>query len=155
MGFFSNIFDSIQNRIQEGQQRKKEEKEFLRRHQLEIETQRRDVFEEEFKKNARLVAIAQAKKDAAQKSGLQKLRAVNRARNLEHQSGEPGSFFDKMSQYTQRNLAKREENLKKTAEARNMAKKMREEKLAEQKKLRGERLTRHSEIKPFVRTYTQ
>lgn len=152
MGFFSNFVNSIQQKIQEKQQKRKEEQEFMRRLQLQAEVERKIAFEEEFKKNARLVAIAKAKKEAAEKSGIQKLRAMERVNRLKQGSSEPGSFFDKLSAYTQRNLAKREENLKRTAEARDVAKKMREQNLAEQQRMRQERMIRSQE-RPFGKTW--
>lgn len=150
MGFFSNAFESIQQKIQERQQKKKEEQEFTRRLQLQAEVEGRIAFEEEYKKNAKIVAIAKAKRDAASKSGLQKMRAEDRARRLQESGSEPGSFFDKMATYTQKNLAKREENLKRTAEARDAAKKMRDQKLTEQQRQRVGRMS-NTQARPFNR----
>lgn len=144
-----SIFESIKSGISGHFEKKKKEREMMEQLQLEAEQQRRLIFQEEFKKNALEVARAKAKKDAAKLSGLQKLRAVNRARRLTETGKEPGSMFSKLSEYTQKNLAKREENLKRTEEMREMAKKIREEKLAEQRKLREERMSRNLTRKPF------
>ena len=153
MGFFQNIIGNIQEKIHERQQKQKEEQEFMRRLQLEAQAHQRITFEEEFRKNSKEVAIARAKKQAAEASGLQKLRAMNRARRLQEDGNEPGSFFDKMKDYTQKNLARRDENLKRTAEARDVAKQMREQKLSEQQKLREERMSNSKVKKPFGRNY--
>jgi len=98
---------------------------------LEARMQQQQIFEEEFRKNALEVAKAHAKKQAANLSGLQKLRALNRSKRLTESGQNPSSFLSRLAEYTQKNLAKREENLKRTTELRAVAKKMREEKLAE------------------------
>ncbi|KKK63035.1 hypothetical protein LCGC14_2998350 [marine sediment metagenome] len=123
MGFFDYIKEGIKNHFD----KKKEDREMVEKWQKEVDLQKQQIFEDEFKKNALEVARGEAKKDAASKSGLQKLRATNRLRNLENNNMAPGSFFNKLSEYTQKNLAKRQENMKKTDEMRATAKKMREE----------------------------
>ncbi len=126
---FENLFGNLKEKFQESQERKRIEKEEFARMQREADFQKKQIFEEEFKKDAKIVAMAQAKKDAAKLSGLQKLRATNRLRNLNKSSSEnPTNMFSKLSSYTQKNMARREENLKKTEEMRETAKKMREEK---------------------------
>ena len=89
--------------------------------QREADAQRLIQFRESFSENAKIVAIAQAKRDAAEMSGLQKLRATSRARNLSHQEMEPGTFFEKLSNFTKKNKARMHENLAKTAELRKTA----------------------------------
>lgn len=145
MGFFDTVKEGVQGHFD----KKKQEREELERMQREVDFQRKQIFEEEFKKNALIVARGEAKKRAANLSGLQKLRAVNRARNLTQSGQDPGSFFSKLSEYTQKNIAKREDNMKRTEELRNVGKQMREEKLSEQQKIRQERLGGNSERKPF------
>ena len=53
------------------------------------------------------------------------------AKNLKSQQGSPapGSFFDKLREHTQKNLARRDENLKRTAEIRGVVKEIKEEKM--------------------------
>ena len=133
---FENVFANIKDKVNEHFEKKKLEKEDFERMQREADFQQKQIFEEQFKKDALEVARAKAKKDAANLSGLQKLRAVNRARNLTQSGNDPGSIFSKFSEYTQRNLAKREENLKNTEAMRNEAKKMREEKTPHQPQVR-------------------
>jgi len=125
------VWDTIKSGFKKHFDKKKEEQEMMDRLRLEARMQQQQIFEEEFKKNALEVAKAKAKKQAANLSGLQKLRALNRARNLTESGQNPSSFLSKLAEYTQKNLAKREENLKRTAELRAMAKQMREQKLAE------------------------
>jgi len=141
MGFLG----TIQRSFKEYSDKKKEERDMMERLRLESKIQKQQIFEDEFKKNALEVAKSEAKKSAAEKSGLQKLRAMNRARRLT-ESGNSGSIFSKLSQYTQKNIAKREENMKRTNELREAGKKMREENLAEQRRLREERMVGR---KPF------
>ncbi len=126
-----SLFDSIKNGFQQHFDKKKEDQEFINRLELEAKAQKKLIFEEEYKRATLEVARAQAKKEAAQKSGLQKLRAVNRVRNLNRQEEGGGlSFFEKLGAHTRKNLANREQNLKKTDEMRMVGKQMREEEQA-------------------------
>ncbi len=113
---FENIFEGIKEKFRESAEKKKLEKEDLERMQREVDFQRRQIFQEEFKKNALEVAKAKAKKEAAELSGLQKYRAMNRLRKLNEQGSSPDNFFTKFAEYTQKNVARREENLKRTKE---------------------------------------
>ena len=142
------ILDSIQTGISNHFEKKKREREMMEQLQTEAQMQQRIIFQEEYKKNALEVARARAKKDAAKLSGLQKLRAINRARRLTESGQEPGSMFSKLSEYTQKNLARREENIKRTAEMRETAKKIQVDKLVEQNRLRDDRMI-HNNRKPF------
>lgn len=149
MGIFDNLRAGIQNHLD----KKREEREHFERMQREIDFERKLAFETAFKDNALKVAFAQAKLEAEKKSGIQKLRATNRVRTLSEPNQSSGTFFDKLSQYTQRNLANREKNMARTNELRDTGKKMRTDKLAEQKRLRGERMgqaqQRKLQRKPF------
>ena len=125
-----SIFDSLKQGFKNNWEKRKEEREMYERVKLEAEWERRKIFEEEYRKNAREVAIAKARKEAAELSGLQKLRATNRLRHLQDPSNtNPGSFFSKLSEYTQKNLAKTEERLKRTSEIREQAEKMKKERM--------------------------
>ena len=112
MGFWDNLKEEWAERARI----KKEEDEIVRRLKIEAEVEKKRVFEEEFKKNIFKIVTGKAKKEAAEKSGLQKLRAMNRVRNLEKLEKNPSGFLGKLSEYTHRNMAKREENLKKRDE---------------------------------------
>ena len=112
MGFWDNLKKEWAERARI----KKEEEEIVRRLQIEAEVEKKKVFEEEFRKNIFKVVTGKAKKEAAEKSGLQKLRAMDRVKNLEKLEKNPSGFLGKLSEYTQRNIAKREENLKRRDE---------------------------------------
>lgn len=140
MGLFSSIGETIKEKYTEMQESKKQDKELLHRMRLEAREQERRIFQEEFRQNALEVAKAKAKHEAAKASGLKKLRAMNRLRNLSSKDGGKPSFFQSFSEYTQKNLAKREENLKKTQELREEARRQREQKLAEQRRFRQQRM---------------
>ncbi len=114
MGFIDSIKNAIGNKVE----KRKEEQAIIDRIQLEAEVERQRVFEIEMRKHSLKVAIAKAKKDAAKLSGVQKMRAENRLRNLNKQGLQPRNVFSKLQEYTQRNLAKREERLKHTASIR-------------------------------------
>lgn len=136
MGFLGSISQGIKGHFE---QRKIQ--------QVRLEKLRRDadveyskIFQDEFKKNSREVAKAKAEKDAAEMSGLQKLRATNRARNLSGAGIDPGTFFGKFSDYTKGNIARREENLKKTEELRGVAKQEKEKKMEERISQRQSRI---------------
>ncbi len=125
-----SLFDSIGNGIKGHLDKKKEEREFVERLQRETLVQKREIFEEEFKRNALEVAKSQAKKEAAQKSGLQKLRAQNRSRRLNNDPVAPGSFFEKLRDFTQKNKSRMHENLERTAMMRKEAEKIKQENFA-------------------------
>lgn len=135
-----SFLQNIQGRIKSYFDKQKEDKDLINRLQLEADFQRRQMFEQEYRQNALEVARARAKKDAASMSGLQKLRALNRSRRLNEDSPDKPSFLKNLSQYTQKNLARQEQNMKRTDEIRGEAKKMRVDKLSEQQKLRKQRL---------------
>ncbi len=122
---FENLLGNLKQKFQESQQRKELEKAELARMQREVDFQKKQIFEDQFKKDALEVAKAQAKKEAAELSGLKKMRAQNRLRNL-NKTGldNPANMFSKLAAYTQKNIARREENLKRTQDMRDAGKKM-------------------------------
>jgi len=130
MGFF----DSAREKIREHFEKGKADREKMEEMQKDITAQRQQIFEEQFKKNSLEVAKAKAYKDAAQKSGIQKLRAENRLRRLNQNSSEPepGTWREKMRDYTAKNIARREENLKITEEMRAKAEEIRNERQGKQ-----------------------
>lgn len=116
-----SFFDTVKEVFSNKSEKRKEEQELINRIRLETEIQRKQILEEELRKNMRELAIGKAKKDAAELSGLQKHRAENRLRNLNNPKTQMG-FFGKLAEYTQRNIARREENLKRTEETRGKSK---------------------------------
>lgn len=124
------LFDSITKGIKNHFDKGREQREMMNQLQKEADSQRLLAFKEQFAIDAKTVAIAQAKKDAAELSGLRKLRATNRVRNLTHQQAEPGTFLEKLGDWTKKNKARMHENLERTAELRATAEKEKKEKLA-------------------------
>ena len=118
---------------------KSEEREEFEKLQRQADLQRRQFFIEEFKKNALEVAMATAKREAEDKSGLAKLRATNRTMSLNHVP-EPGSMFEKLAQYTQKNIARREQNLKHTETMRQQALQQQNENKENREIQRGQRM---------------
>ncbi len=118
MEFLNNIADSIKGYFD----KKSEDREMFEKLQKETEMQRRQMFMDEYKKNSLIVAKQAAKNDALNKSGLAKLRATNRMIQLDKQGQEPGTVFSKLADYTRKNMARREENLKRTETMRQQAK---------------------------------
>ncbi len=125
MGFFDSISDGIKNHFS----KKDEEREMMEKLQKEANMIRRQEFEDHFREDAKKVAISKAKSDAARLSGLQSLRATNRARRLSNDPPTPGTFFGRMSELTQQNKARMQENLARTAEMRGKAEKLKQEKM--------------------------
>ncbi len=133
-------WDNISKGFKEGLDRRREEREQLHKLQREAAFQQRQAFEEEFRKQSLEVAKERAKRDAAKATGMAKLQAINRKQVLDQPSN---SFFTKLAIHTQKNLAKREENLKRTAEVRKAAKEMQEERI---NKIQNERSDRMAKI---------
>ncbi len=115
------LLEGIKERFKERRDDKKRERVLLDTLRIEAGEHERRIFQEEFRKNALEVAKAKAKKDAANASGLQKMRAMNRLRNLESGKRKEG-FLGRLADYTQANMAKREENMKRSEEIKSVAK---------------------------------
>jgi len=139
------ILESLKQGIQEHFEKKKLERENVEKIKKENSIEAQQIFEKEFRENNKKVLIARAKKDAAKLSGLQKFRANERLRNLNKESN-PENFWSKLREHTQKNLANREENLKRTEERRKLAKQMRDEQI---QKRQLERFQRLENRKPF------
>ncbi len=126
-----SIFDTAREKIREHLEKSRQDREKMEELHKEVDRERQKIFEEQFKKNSLEVAKKKAYKDAAQKSGIQKLRAETRVRRLNEQSSapEPGTWREKMRDYTAKNIARREENLKRTEEIRSEAEKIKLQRL--------------------------
>jgi len=135
MSFFGKLSDSISGHFDK--QRKQKEK--FQEMQNEADMEAQIVFNQEFKAGALEVAKAKAHRDASKLSGVQKLRAMNRSRRLT-EPGNKGNIMGRFSAFTQTNIQKREENMKRTLEIQNEAKKMREEGLAKQQQERQDKI---------------
>ena len=102
-----SFWDKLKADWEEKAENRKEEEQLIRRLKIEAEVEKRRVFEEEFRKNTFEIAKIKAKREAAEKSGLQKLRALNRVRNLEKLEKNPMGYLGKLSDFTQRNIARK------------------------------------------------
>lgn len=125
MPFFQNLIDRAKEKIKGSYDKRQEEKEFeekLRREQRLLE---RIELERELKVQALEVAKIKAKKDAERLTGLGKLRAIKRVQNLE-ENKKPA--LGRFSEYINRNLARREKNMKNTKQIREEVGRMKEEK---------------------------
>ena len=133
MGFFDSIKESLSgsfSKRKEEREKLEELREEARRHQL-------IAFEEEFRKNSIEAAKIKAKQDAERLSGINKLRAINRAEVLS--SPQEQTMFSKLSDYTRKNRARTEQNLKRTELLRKEALKM---KMERENKVKAERAIR-------------
>ena len=145
MGIFDNLKQSVQDHLE----KKKKEREEFQQLQREAENHRKIEFAAAFREDAFRVAKSKAKKDAAKLSGLQKLRAINRARRLDETGTDPNSFFSKLSAHTQRNMQRTEENKKRTVEIRAAAQQMKDEKMDNNINQRQQRMVNSGVRKPF------
>ena len=73
-----SFFDAVREKIRGHFEKNKQDRERMEELQKETNRQRQIIFEEQFKKDSLEVMKARAYKDAAEKSGLQKLRAETR-----------------------------------------------------------------------------
>ena len=123
-----SILDTIKNGIKGHIDKKKRDQEMADRMRLEFEIQRSIESESRMKNVSFQQSKIRARRLAQSASGIQRLRAVNRSQVLESQIEPPSeSFLNKLSEYTQRNKARTEENLKKTKAMRSAAKQLRDE----------------------------
>lgn len=143
MSLFSSIGQSIKGHFN----RNAEERKIMEDVSKDAERHRLLNFREQLRLDSRKVAEAQAKKLAAEKSGLMKLRATSRARHLSQGGPEPGTRMEKLSNRLNENKAKTEANLKRTTELRKVAKEEQEKKMKERDELREKRM--QGRLKPL------
>lgn len=106
---------SVLNRLKGSISSYYDKKKTEREHQDALRKEAREtqqlIYEQEFRKASLKAGMIKARRDAEKKTGLAKLRAINKL----HASGRPRSgFFARLHEYTQANMAAREANLKKT-----------------------------------------
>lgn len=137
---FENVVNDIKSKLAERDRQKKADQAMI--HQMDVQAKQieRQEFQTAYRANAKKVAIASANKRAAESTGYQKLVAMNRARHLATNNQAPGGAFEKLKNYTQANLAKREENIKATEQRRIDAKKVKDERESSMKRDREDRL---------------
>lgn len=128
MGFFNKLVNDVRSKLSENNAHNKADKEIIHRIRLEADIERKEVFEKEMRKNTLRVARIEARKEAEKASGIQKLFAENRLINLNkvHKNAQD-TLYSKLSNYTRANLARRNENMERTARLRMVATKMKEE----------------------------
>ena len=131
-----SLLETFKVGIQNHFEKKREERESIEKIKRENSIEAQQVFEKEFRDNNKKILIARAKKDAAKLSGLQKFRAENRLRNLNKEQN-PENFWSKFREHTQKNLANRDENMKRTEEKRKLAKQMRADQQAQRQQQRA------------------
>jgi hypothetical protein len=111
MPFLQDFSKKIGSKVKEFFDKKAEDRkveEDLRREQKILE---KIEYEKAFRVAAKKAAIIKAQRDAGKSTGLAKLRAMKRVENL--QSGNK-LLLPKLSEYINRNLKRREENLERT-----------------------------------------
>lgn len=143
MGFFDSLSNGIKNHFDKNNQYREAMEELQR----QADAEKLMAFKEAFASNAKEVAIAQAKKDAAELSGLGQLRAINRSRNLQDQPPVPGTFYEKLSDFTKKNKLRMQQNMEKTNEKRQVAGFQKEQRQQNNVKQREERLQNSSGLR--------
>lgn len=125
MGFFSPIKQYFDKRAESRKEDDKYREEMRRLEAIE--------FEKEFQRAAKQAAKIRARKEAQEKTGLAKLRAISQS----HASETPlASKFQKFREYRLANLMRREQNMKKHQAMVNASKQERMRKIEESRKRR-------------------
>lgn len=93
----------------------------------QAEREERLLYEREYKKAAHKAAMIKAKRDAEEKTGLAKLRAISQANSS---SGGFAGRLQAFKEYREKNIMRREQNLKRTAALRRASLDMRRDKVA-------------------------
>lgn len=136
MSFFSSVSSGVKGYFNKNA----EERRIMEEVSKEAERYRLVNFREQLGIDSKKVAEAQAKTLAAEKSGLQKLRAVSRARHLSQPGPEPGTWNAKLRNRLNENKARTQARLERTDELRGVAKQEQDKKMAERVALRETRL---------------
>lgn len=123
------IISSVKGRIQHYFDERAEQQEQQDKLDKEVRDEERRLYAQEYRKNALEAARLRARREALEKSGLAKLRAVNDIHNLKNNKPRKG-FLQDLSEYTKANLKRREENLRKTEEMRKAAMEQRQRRIA-------------------------
>ncbi len=122
---FSSIFEK--RRLE------RERQESLQRQFAEEEKRAFDIA---FKQQIKKVAMIKAQRDAAQLSGIAKLRAVNKVENLNNPQPQLPAL-QKLRDLTERNIARREVNLERTKKLKEASDQMKQQKDMERQMKRG------------------
>jgi hypothetical protein len=120
VSFFEKISGGIKNYFD----KKKEEREFEEQLRSQASIQERIEYEKQFKLHALAAAKIKAKKQAEESTGIAKLRAIAHEKTLDNPPENKGNFFSRFSEYTKKNMANREKNMKRTNAVREEAEKM-------------------------------
>ena len=125
MSFLSELgkkFKSKSKEFFDKREQERKEEEALRRQQA---TYDKIAFEKAFRESGQKAAKIRAQREAGERTGLRKLRAIGRVEDLGQENRK--EFLPKLSEFMNRNLKKREENLRKTAVLRAEAEKMKQQ----------------------------
>ena len=117
-----NLLKNLKKKFDNYQKTKRYEDAETRKIELEARAEQERVFREEYRKHLIEKAKIQAERDAVNKSGIAKMRAINQ----KYSSDKPRpNFFNKLSEYTKANIARREANMKRSSELRKAASQIR------------------------------
>ncbi len=124
-----SFFDKLKEEFSEKSRRRKQDQEVIDKLKLEAEVERKIVFEKKMRVKLIKDAKDRALRDVEKKTGLQRFKAQNRVRNIEKLESNPGGRFSKLSEYTQRNLAKTQERREKNDQLQKALREEREKKI--------------------------
>jgi hypothetical protein len=120
--YFNKLKDYLNNLNAERRERTRLEKEEER----ELRKQKENIYREEYRRASLEAARIKAKQDVFRSTGIEKLRAINRKHNLNNKSP---NYLSRLSEYTQANKLRHQQNQKRVEELRRTANSMRAEKL--------------------------
>ena len=123
------IFDTVKEKFRESQDKKDLERaqfDALRKEQQQME---QIEFEKEFRRSSLELARKRAKRDALKKSGLEKMRALERSERMKQPRSQMSSKLAEFSALTARNRERTEKNRELAVKKRDLAKELNEERM--------------------------
>jgi hypothetical protein len=117
-----SLLKKFKQKFDDYQTKRKDEEDIRRKVELEAKAEQDRIFQQEYRQNLLKKAKIQAIRDARDKSGIEKMRAINQ----KYASDKPkNDFFSRLSEYTKANRERREKNLRKANEMRKASAQMR------------------------------
>lgn len=110
-----SVLNRIKKSIASYYDKKKEEREYEEKLEKEARATERKIYEQEYRKASYKASLIRARRDAVNKSGLAKLRAIHQKYGSPKQQT---GFFGKLSEYTKANRLRNEQLMKRNAEIR-------------------------------------
>jgi len=107
-----SFFNFLKTKVTESRAKRKDESERMKSLRMEAEELQKIEFEKEFRKQSRELAIIQAQRDAMKKSGMAKMRALERAERLKMNNNPKSDIGSKLAKISARMAQNRERTMK-------------------------------------------